>query len=77
MSDDQAKEPEDCCEGERMEIKVVGHAAPLRYPPLETVVTCDTANAPETRKPPRGLVIRPNKSSTGRPSYRPTPELAP
>ena len=55
MSDDQAKEPEDCCEGERMEIKVVGHAAPLRYPPLETVVARDTANAPETRKPPRGF----------------------
>jgi hypothetical protein len=55
MSDDRAREPDDCFEREKMEVKVVGHAAPLRYPTLETVVAHAAANAPETRKPPCGF----------------------
>jgi hypothetical protein len=55
MSDDRTREPDDCTEQESMEIRVVGHAAPLRYPPLETVVAGEDTDTPETRKPPRGF----------------------
>ena len=55
MSDDPAREPDNCFEREKMEVKVVGHAAPLCYPSLETVVARAKANAPKTRKPPRGF----------------------
>jgi hypothetical protein len=55
MSDDQTKDLEDCSPTERMEIKVIGHAAPLRYPRFETVVTRATADRSQTKQPPRGF----------------------
>ncbi len=55
MSDEQDKDLEGHCETDRMEVKVIGHAAPLRYPSLETVIARTTANAPETKKPPHGF----------------------
>jgi hypothetical protein len=55
VSDKRAKQFEHSSETEEMEIKVVGHAAPLRYPPLETVVARATDTKSETKQPPQGF----------------------
>lgn len=55
MSDDRAREPDDINDHESMEVVVVGHTAPLRYPTLDTVVGRQSAKTPETKRPPRGF----------------------
>jgi hypothetical protein len=55
VNDKRSRELEESSEHERMEVKVVGRAAPLLHPPLETVVAGEDAETPGTRKPPHGF----------------------